>query len=74
MSDNLQDVVFDDTTETEGFRAYKAGLKAGAAAERERIRQLAIEKRAIFFTCTMQPCPDSHHGAMFADLLGPGAP
>ena len=41
MSDNLQDPVFDDTTETEGFRAYKAGLKAGAVAERERIRQVS---------------------------------
>ena len=42
----------DATTENEGFRAYKAGLAAGraegAAAERNRIRQLAAEHERLF--------------------------
>jgi len=65
MSDNLQDVVFDDTTETEGFRAYKAGLKAGAVAERERIRQ---QLERILITHVVSPEPPLY--ALLDELRG----
>jgi len=56
----------------------EAGRAEGAAAERDRIRQLAIEKKATW----LSPCDDrscqatlhTHHHVPFADLLDTPAP
>ena len=77
MSDNLQDPVFDGT-QTGGMLlwfgaaadAYAAGEREGAAAERERIRQLAISVNAIVFRAAPAP---TFEAVPFADLLAPEA-
>jgi hypothetical protein len=60
-------------TVTKGeYEAFVAGIKA---EERERIRQLAVERQARYRTClgthpNSGDCKAWHHRAPFADLIG----
>jgi hypothetical protein len=44
----------DQTTEPEGFRAWQAGLKAGATAERERIFRTPVTQRFVTDDCLLR--------------------